>query len=91
MASERDDRRLEYSWRICLFGGLEARRDGHTVTHFGTRKTGALLAFLAYHLQRSHPREVLAELLWPDENARVELEDGTFLYLADLDVWTGDE
>ncbi len=30
-----------------------------------THKTGALLAYLAYHPGRSHPREILIDLLWP--------------------------
>src|SRR5437763_61188 len=33
---------------------------------FPTRKVAALLAYLAYHDDREHPREVLGELLWPD-------------------------
>jgi DNA-binding SARP family transcriptional activator len=38
------------------------------VTHFETRKAGALLAYLAFYPDRRHPREVLAEMLWPDED-----------------------
>src|SRR5438105_14754464 len=55
-------------WRIALLGGLSAERVGHVVTHFETRKAGALLAYLAFYADRGHPREVLAELLWPDED-----------------------
>src|SRR5207248_9571569 len=29
----------------------------------------AILAFLAYHPHRSHPREVLIEMLWPEAEA----------------------
>ena len=36
------------------------------ITRFRTRKTGVLFGFLAYHSERSHPREMLAELLWPE-------------------------
>src|SRR5439155_10582859 len=50
-------------WRIQLLGGLRAARGGQVVTRFPTRKTGALLAYLACHLDREQPREVLAELL----------------------------
>ena len=53
-------------WQIHLFGGLRARQGERVVARFRTQKTGALLAFLAFHLGRSHPREVLIELLWPD-------------------------
>ncbi len=54
-------------WRIALFGGLSATQGTRTHRHFETRKTGALLACLALFPQRSQPREVLAEQLWPDE------------------------
>jgi DNA-binding SARP family transcriptional activator len=54
-------------WEIRLFGGLEARRGEAVVSHFRTRKTAALLAFLAYHAETAHPRDRLVELLWPDQ------------------------
>src|SRR5262249_10345975 len=54
--------------RIEMFGALRVQCAGRTITHFETRKTAALLAYLAYHLHRSHPREVLAEMLWPEED-----------------------
>src|SRR5438094_807818 len=54
--------------RIELLGDLRVRRGDRVITHFETRKTAALLAYLAYHLHRSHPREVLAEILWPEED-----------------------
>jgi len=47
---------------------LRARRRGRVVEHFRTHKTGALLAYLAYHPEQDHPREVLIELLWPGTN-----------------------
>jgi len=55
-------------WRIKLLGSLRAVRGEQIVTHFETRKTAALLAYLACHRHRSHPRELLAELLWPEED-----------------------
>jgi predicted ATPase/DNA-binding SARP family transcriptional activator len=40
------------------------------ITYFSTRKTGLLLAYLAYHREREvHSRDVLADLLWPDSNS----------------------
>src|SRR5262249_17844054 len=36
------------------------------ITRFRTRKVAALLAYLAYHAHRSHPREELIELFWPE-------------------------
>lgn len=63
---------LSAPWRIELFGGLRAIQvgsgsgAGRTVTRFRTQMTGALLAYLAYYRGRSHSREVLISLLWPD-------------------------
>lgn len=51
-----------------LFGGLVVRRGGTSVSRFPTRKTAALLAYLAYFGKREHPREELVELLWPESD-----------------------
>jgi predicted ATPase/DNA-binding SARP family transcriptional activator len=63
---------VQIPWRIELFGGLKARQgttagaaDSLAITRFANRKTGLLLAYLAYYPGRPHPREALAELLWP--------------------------
>src|SRR5437016_8761973 len=61
---------MDALWRIELLGGLRATRDDRVVTRFQTQKTGALLAYLAYYSQRSHPREELIELLWPESEPR---------------------
>lgn len=53
-------------WTIQLFGGLHASQQERRISRFRTQKTGSLLGYLAYHLGRSHPREVLIEMLWPD-------------------------
>ncbi len=45
--------------RIELFGGLRIVRGESTLTRFPTHKTAALLAYLAYHSDRAHPRESL--------------------------------
>ena len=55
-----------------MLGGLFAHRGEVRVSRFRTQKNASLLAFLAYHRDRSHPREVLVDLLWPDH----ELEAG---------------
>jgi DNA-binding SARP family transcriptional activator len=63
-------------WRIELLGSLRASRGERVITHFRTQKTGALLAYLAYHGDRAHPRGALMEMLWPDhrlESARNSL------------------
>ena len=53
--------------RIELLGGMRLQRNGQTLTRLETRKTEALLAYLAFYPHRAHPRELLAEMLWPDE------------------------
>jgi hypothetical protein len=59
-------------WKIELFGGLRAARvdvaGARAITHFRTQKTGELLAYLALHRTRRHPREALVNLLWPEED-----------------------
>ncbi len=55
-------------WRITLLGELRAERGDLVVTRFRTQKTASLLAYLAYHGDRTHSREMLAELLWPEED-----------------------
>ena len=62
--------------RIALLGGLEIAGDeiaGHAPL---TRKTRALLAFLALQRARGQSREKLADLLWgssAEEQARANL------------------
>ncbi len=53
-------------WRIEMLGWLRCSRADRVVARFRTHKTGALLAFLAFHHHRSHPREFLIELFWPE-------------------------
>jgi adenylate cyclase len=64
---------MDAQWRIELFGGLRVMQGGTAgvaggpvASRLATPKTGALLAYLAYYLHRTHPRETLIELLWPD-------------------------
>jgi predicted ATPase/DNA-binding SARP family transcriptional activator/Tfp pilus assembly protein PilF len=59
---------VEILWRIELLGGMRAVSADRTITRFRARKTGALLAFLAYHSRQAHPRDALAELLWPESD-----------------------
>ena len=53
-------------YRIFLLGGLKFQSGLHTFTRFRTQKTATLLAYLALH-RGPQPREVLADLLWPDD------------------------
>lgn len=58
--------------QIYLFGGLRIPIGEESITRFRTQKTAALLAYLALFRSRSHPREELIELFWPDD----EMEAG---------------
>jgi predicted ATPase len=53
-------------WRIEMLGGLRAVRGERTLARFPGKKASALLAYLALAPGRFHPREALAELLWPE-------------------------
>jgi DNA-binding SARP family transcriptional activator len=61
---------MDKLWRIEMLGWLRATQADRVIAHFRSRKTAALLAYLAYHPQLSHPREVLIELLWPETPAK---------------------
>ena len=49
---------------LALLGGFQGRVDASAPLTLPTRKSQALLAFLALPSGRSHPREKLASLLW---------------------------
>src|SRR6185369_9198231 len=53
-------------WSFQLLGGFRARHEERTLSRFRTQKTAALLAYLSYHRHRSHPRETLVNLCWPE-------------------------
>ena len=52
--------------RIEMIGGLRAVLPGRELTRFRTKKTAALLAYLASSRQPSHWRDELTNLLWPE-------------------------
>ena len=54
---------------ISLLGGFQARVGASTI-HLPTRKTQALLAYLALHPGQPHDREKIQGLLWPDAPPR---------------------
>jgi predicted ATPase/DNA-binding SARP family transcriptional activator len=60
--------KMEPIWRIQLLGGLKATLQGVSVSHFGTRRTAALLSLLAMRPGHAFSREVLAAQLWPGED-----------------------
>jgi DNA-binding SARP family transcriptional activator len=53
-------------WRIELLCGLRVVGRDRVLTRFRTRKTAALLAYLAFYLDCTHPRAALIELFWPE-------------------------
>src|SRR4051794_12159998 len=57
---------MEKPWRIEMLGWLRVVQQDRVISRFRSQQTGALLAFLAYHSHRSHLREALIELLWPE-------------------------
>src|SRR5688500_13368721 len=56
---------MEALWSIQLLGRLRLRRGEQLVTRFRTQKAAGILAYVAYH-RRSHSRESLIELFWPE-------------------------
>src|SRR5207247_6944543 len=58
-------------WVIELLGWLRATQGAHLVHRFRRQKTAALLAYLAFYRERSHPRDTLLELLWPEADPDV--------------------
>ena len=62
--------------KLTILGGFQAHLEPGPELVFPTRKTQALLAYLALPLGQAHPREKLASLLWgdmPDAQARGNL------------------
>jgi predicted ATPase/DNA-binding SARP family transcriptional activator len=52
-------------WHIRLLGGLSAERASQPVVRFQTRKTGGVLAFLAYHMPSGLARDLIIDQYWP--------------------------
>src|SRR3954451_2773878 len=60
------------SCRVQLLGELRITFAGQEAPCSFSRKLGGLLGYLACFLHRSHPRDLLIELFWPE----VDLEAG---------------
>src|SRR5438045_9041632 len=66
---------------LTLLGGFHARLQPGSAIALPTRKSQALLAYLALPLGRTHPRDKLASLLWGgirEESARASLRQALF-------------
>ncbi|MDO9141071.1 MAG: BTAD domain-containing putative transcriptional regulator, partial [Methylobacter sp.] len=57
-----------HNLELRLLGGFDARLNGHPVAGISYVKMRALLAYLAMEREQEHSREVLAELLWGDND-----------------------
>src|SRR5437867_12838509 len=66
---------------LALLGGFQARLEAGAALVLPTRKSQALLAYLALPSGQSHPRDKLAALLWGgirEESARASLRQALF-------------
>src|SRR5467141_788855 len=66
---------------LTLLGGFQARLEPGSAIALPTRKSQALLAYLALPLGQAHPRDKLAALLWGgirEESARASLRQALF-------------
>ena len=57
------------AYKVHLFGKLSIELETGDVIRIESRKVQELFCFLLLHGERSHPREVLANLLWQDVTA----------------------
>ena len=64
--SRSDGSRREHALADRAVWRARARQGDRIVARFAHQKSAALLAYLAYHPKRAHPRDELAELLWPE-------------------------
>jgi hypothetical protein len=62
MGSGVDGSRVVARLSLSLLGPLQVTLDGHPITGFRSNKVRALLAHLAVEADRTHPRELLADI-----------------------------
>lgn len=55
------------NWRIETFGGLRLIHGDTVIERFRTQKSALLLVYLASFPRRTHSREAVGEMLWPEE------------------------
>ncbi|MBL8065421.1 MAG: AAA family ATPase [Chthonomonadaceae bacterium] len=58
-------------WYVELLGEPRAVRGSQVIRHFESRRAVALLAYLSLYQGIMHPREVLADRIWPDADPTV--------------------
>jgi DNA-binding SARP family transcriptional activator len=64
--TQKERKRVMARLSVRLLGSFDVTLGGEAVTGFATDKARALLAYLAVEADRTHRREALAGLLWPD-------------------------
>lgn len=53
-------------WTVQLLGQFQLKDSAGVTQTFRTQKTAKLLAFLVFFHQKSHSRDLLADMLWPE-------------------------
>src|SRR5579871_4633841 len=66
MPQEAGAARMETLFRIQMLGRFAVWQGSREITRFRTQKTASLLAYLALYPDRSHSRQTLIELFWPE-------------------------
>src|SRR5438874_821819 len=57
---------METLWSFQMLGRFRLTQGERTISRFRTLKAAGVLAYLAYHRHRSHPRETLIDIFWPE-------------------------
>jgi hypothetical protein len=65
---------LDDIWRFTLLGDFQVQQGTASTDRFRTRKTAALLGYLALYHHKAHTREELATLLWPEATPELGLK-----------------
>jgi DNA-binding SARP family transcriptional activator len=65
---------LDDIWRFTLLGDFQVQQGPASTDRFRTRKTAALLGYLALYHHKAHTREELATLLWPEATPELGLK-----------------
>jgi DNA-binding SARP family transcriptional activator len=59
---------------IRLFGQLQVQQDDQVLDGWNSRKGQELLAYLLLHRERTHTRQALADLLWPESSTEQSMK-----------------
>jgi DNA-binding SARP family transcriptional activator len=59
---------------IRLFGQLQMQQDDQVLDAWNSRKGHELLAYLLLHRERTHTRQALADLLWPESTSEQSMK-----------------